>query len=321
MNCLSPLTLKQNGTFNHVPCGVCAACLSRRRDTWSFRLRVELKRSISAHFITFTYDQENEPWCLSGNPNFKEKFCNAVKLDNFSSMVPTLDKRDMQLFMKRLRIAFSRGHYSMLSDFLDVGGTYIPKKIKVPKIEGNRPKIKYYIVGEYGTKTNRPHYHGIFFNIPLNGDELDLMIRVLWKHGHILVGSVNDASIHYTTKYCINPKIKENEKEKEFCLISTKPAIGISYLQNREFHRSYYESTAVGESGKRSPLSKYYKDKIFTKLDKYEIKKRAIAKIDRDFNEFMEKNRVLGQNPFKVELEQKEEFIRKIKVKRNQTKL
>ena len=47
---------------------------------------------------------------------------------------PTLYKRDVQLFLKSLR-----------------------------KLQ--KQKIKYYFVGEYGGKTDRPHYHAIIFNL------------------------------------------------------------------------------------------------------------------------------------------------------------
>ena len=61
-------------------------------------------------------------------------------------------------------------------------------------------KLKYYAVGEYGSKKMRPHYHLILFNaMPeniisawrLNGLEI----------GTVHIGTVNEASIGYTLKY------------------------------------------------------------------------------------------------------------------------
>ena len=51
---------------------------------------------------------------------------------------PTLVKKDYQNFLKRLR-----------------------------KLAPNK-KLKYFACGEYGTQTQRPHYHAIIFNLPLS---------------------------------------------------------------------------------------------------------------------------------------------------------
>ena len=64
------------------------------------------------------------------------------KLPKTSEGIHTLCKEDLQKFFKRLRYYY---------------------KWK---------KIKYYAVGEYGTKTERPHYHAIIFNLPSDEDIL-----------------------------------------------------------------------------------------------------------------------------------------------------
>lgn len=66
-------------TFQVVPCGKCEACLSNRRNQWSFRLKQENRFSESSYFLTLTYDDEHLP---------KKGF---------------VSKRDVQTFLKRLR--------------------------------------------------------------------------------------------------------------------------------------------------------------------------------------------------------------------------
>lgn len=83
----------------------------------------------------------------------------------------TLDKEHFQLFMKRLRKAC------------------------------HPFKLRFYCVGEYGTRTLRPHYHAILFNVP--GAVLRALDK-LWNYGHIHVGKVQMGSIHYVTKYHVN---------------------------------------------------------------------------------------------------------------------
>lgn len=71
-----------------VPCGRCPACLSRRRSSWSFRLREEVKVADSCYFITLTYNDEHLPY---------------RRIEGSDDLVPCVEKSDVQLFLKRLR--------------------------------------------------------------------------------------------------------------------------------------------------------------------------------------------------------------------------
>ena len=84
--CVQPLTLKiqkrQSGNvgWQNVPCGKCPECAKAKLNAWLFRLDNELGYSTSCYFTTLTYDDEH----LS-----------------YGDGVPTLCKRDVQLFFKR----------------------------------------------------------------------------------------------------------------------------------------------------------------------------------------------------------------------------
>ena len=154
-----------------VPCGRCPSCLKRRQSGWIFRLEQELKVSRSAHFITLTYDDEN----LKCSPHG----------------LLTLDKKDHQLFMKRLRDKIN----------FDIAKTYGTTKKLANQFA---PTLRYYSCGEYGETTLRPHYHSIIFNLPsyyLEPDKIDTKIKKtelsrlekIWGKGSIHVGDVNAA--------------------------------------------------------------------------------------------------------------------------------
>jgi len=66
-----------------VPCGRCPNCKLRRVNSWVFRLLQEEKVSVSAHFVTLTYDTRNVPISKNGFMDLR--------------------KKDFQDFMKRLR--------------------------------------------------------------------------------------------------------------------------------------------------------------------------------------------------------------------------
>lgn len=83
--CLSPWMKedKKNGRKDMIPCGRCPECTARRTSAWSFRLITHEKTTITAQFVTLTYDTDNVPITNKGFMN--------------------LSKVDLQLFFKRLR--------------------------------------------------------------------------------------------------------------------------------------------------------------------------------------------------------------------------
>lgn len=154
----------------------------------------------------------------------------------------SLCKRDVQLFTKKLRVA-------------------------------NGSKLRYYTVGEYGTRTQRPHYHSIMFG--LERPALD-RISDIWALGNVHVGDVTPASIHYVTKYVINregPAVQG--REPPFTVMSRRPGIGAVYCStHKNYHREakrYYSQ----QCGIYARLPRYYKDKFFTQEEKREMAETA----------------------------------------------
>lgn len=189
-----------------VPCAKCLACLSNLRNDWAFRLYQEYKHSRgSAYFVTLTYDRKN------------------LNLAGYE-----LQKRDLQLFFKRLR-----------------------KRSK-------KTGIRYFAVGEYGSKTLRPHYHILLFN----SNEKD--IREAWQKGIVHIGSTTEASIMYTLKYMVQPDIRINGKQKPFRLMSRAYGIGGKYLTDEivQWHRDGAKNYAFIDD-KLCRLPRYFRTKIW----------------------------------------------------------
>jgi hypothetical protein len=205
-----------DGSFTRVVgCGRCNTCLRKKQIDWCFRLEKELKASSSACFLTLTYDEENIPW----------------------AELPTLVRRDFQLFMKRLRK------------------------------HANTTKIKYFAVGEYGDRTERPHYHAIVFNLPR---PFEKFLTKAWKYGHIHIGTVTEASIFYTTKYSLKGlkrkkpfEFDEYGREPQFQLMSN--GLGVDY--SKEIIRDYLITNGTKlitlPGGSKKKIPRYYVDKLF----------------------------------------------------------
>ena len=151
-----------------------------------------------------------------------------------------LVKEDLQKFIKRLR----------------------EKQYRKTK----ERKFRYYAVGEYGTETDRAHYHLIGFNI-----DRSIINRLdnIWGHGHVHVGTVTEGSILYVAKYHVNRDMDadENGRQKEFATMSKRPAIGHGYItRNQNWHIDNMNNYIM-QNGYKKAMPRYYKDKIFQELD------------------------------------------------------
>lgn len=167
-----------------------------------------------------------------------------------------LRKKDLQLFFKRLRKAHPKDHTS----------------------------LKYYAVGEYGGKSNRPHYHLILFNAQIE------LISPAWDLGTIHYGQVTGASIGYTLKYMCKPSRipmhKNDDRQKEFSLMSK--GLGSNYFEDEkkkpkrivQWHKNDLTDRMhlTLLDGKKIAMPRYYKDKIYTEQQRKRIAYFAVIK-------------------------------------------
>lgn len=171
--------------FQTIPCGQCIACRINYSQQWAERCYVESLNHEKNCFLTLTYDDEHLPFSEFG--------------------YPTLVKRDIQLFMKRLRKAIDC-------------------------------KISFYCSGEYGDTTFRPHYHLLLFGY--EPDDLVLFkwnrtnkevyplfnskkIDELWGKGFVTISKLCGQTCLYTASYSvkkfkISVKFFEHFKDKSF---------------------------------------------------------------------------------------------------------
>lgn len=250
--CLTPMTKKKKLTGYSVPiaCGKCPDCIARRISGWSFRLIQESKRRQSHQFITLTYDTDHVPFNQQGQ------------------MV--LNKRDLQLFFKRLRKAHDKPGI---------------------RSKGESKTIKYFAVGEYGSESLRPHYHVILFNARIEliqdawgkevvkkryhnlktGKKLKKPVTESRKQVHfgmVHFGDVNGASIGYSLKYmCKEPKHESLIKglPKQFQLQSQ--GLGKNYVTHEtvQWHLTDIANRMylTTEQGHKIAMPRYYKELIY----------------------------------------------------------
>jgi hypothetical protein len=156
--------------------------------------------------------------------------------------LPTLVKKDYQNFFKRLR--------------------------KLAPAQKGKNRLKYFACGEYGTKTQRPHYHAIVFNIPQDIINNATQIRDTWKHGHVMVTNSNLATINYVVGYITKGGFK-HQIDKEHGIYDDRecyltPSM-IKYYKDRKLF------CIVHEDGHILSMPRYYKNKIFNKMELKEL--------------------------------------------------
>lgn len=100
-------------------------------------------------------------------------------------------------------------------------------------------KIRYFLAGEYGSETFRPHYHVALFGVHpiIAGGELGRtgLVHQTWGLGNTLVGELTpDSAMYiagYVTKKMTQGKDKRlNGKYPEFSRMSLRPGIGASAI-------------------------------------------------------------------------------------------
>lgn len=205
---MRPITLK---TGDIVPCGKCPQCLANQRQEWVFRLQQEYEKCSFGLFVTLTYDDEHLPLC-------------------------GVEKRDVQLFLKRLRKRFQA------------------------------QELRYYIVSEYGDHTHRPHYHGLFFfsNKHEKREVYDLF-ELSWQNGFCSFGDIEDGSIVYCTKYCLKGCVVPSGQNPVFRLVSKMHGgLGANYLDDMSDYHTAGEPQVdfAAANGKRCRMPRYYKEKL-----------------------------------------------------------
>lgn len=189
MKCINPITIvnkkfKEEGNKNiderestkkyiEVPCGKCINCRNTKSTEWGMRIQHEADNYNIVNEITITtltYNKDNLDYRYS------------------------LKKKDVQDFMKRLRVNRERAGY--------------------------KNKIKYFIAGEYGTRKKRPHYHALLYGVnPLDEKEKEL-INKSWGKGYVypeMIKQGNSAAM-YVAKYINkgdNMELYHDKKEYE----------------------------------------------------------------------------------------------------------
>lgn len=142
----------------YVPCGKCDACLIQKSISRSSKLNVELSNYGKSLFVTLTYDNENIPFLVDGS-----KFLLRSKIIDGFKCVELLERFDYPVTLSINKRPNNWSGY--VPDGINVVAVFYKKDyqklLKLIRKYGNGNFI-YYIKGEYGSFSKRPHFHILF---------------------------------------------------------------------------------------------------------------------------------------------------------------
>lgn len=234
-------------------------------------------------------------WSFRLTQEMKKSLTSYFLTLTYENEATNVCKKDIQDFIKRLRSNLARG--------------YLRDGVKIGPYPTN---LRYYFTSEYGPTTHRPHYHGVIFGLP---PEPANIVNDSWGKGFIQVGTVTPASIAYVTKYCITKNDAPEGREKCFSLQSSNPGLGCNYLdgqQIKDYHQKGLRFITILPGGIKQTLPRYFKEKLFTPLQKKRYAKQQI--ILADLAEDRENRRVssLGEDPITYSQRRTEQFIKTV---------
>jgi len=165
--------------------------------------------------------------------------------------------------------------------------------------------FRYYMCGEYGERTNRPHYHACIFgedfsedrelaSVNHQGDRVyeSKWLDWIWKKGGCRVGNLTSQSAAYVARYCMKkatgPAALERYErvntetgevlrvQPDFALMSLKPGIGARWLD--QYKNDVYPMDEVVINGTRRRVPRYYDKRIpAVELEAFKAKRLAAA--------------------------------------------
>ena len=216
-----------------IACGQCIGCRMRRASDWSLRVMHEASLWPVNCFVTLTYGRDKLP------PN------------------GSLDHRDFQLFVKRVR-----------------------------KFYKNKT-VRFYMCGEYGPLNQRPHYHACMFNVDFRDDRVpsgksasgqlfytSATLERLWSHGIVSVQDLTPETASYCARYIMKKALGETAKSAyadtdedgvitqrrpEYAAMSLKPGIGAVWFDR--YQRDVFPHDFVVQGGQERQVPRYY-DKL-----------------------------------------------------------
>lgn len=286
-------------------CKRCLLCAQASRRQWAYRCVAESKMCGESMYLTLTVDEEHMQDVFPGY---------------------SLTHKPFQDFMKRLRMTLERGYwYDYVPPFTPQSSiVHLPCNLE--KKFYQRSQIKYFMCGEYGELSMRPHYHCCVFGarfpdaffakkVGSNFYFSSPTLSRLWTYGKMsFFSDVTPQSAAYVAGY-VDKKLSTTADD--FRAVGLEPeyikmsqGIGLSWFEkykdylyrfssDGELFGEFFEVGRVPISAPRYFDEKYRLcdsdrfDKIVASRERRRFERLRIMSVDETINESGRKHAVL----------------------------
>lgn len=228
------------------PCGHCIGCCNSRAVANDLSIQSHASKYKFTAFTTLTFNMVSMPLAtlldvgdityLVDYNNFdvvlgeyplmsdseKSKLYNQVQPVNGKcfpdNTLPYLDYYTARLFLVSLRQRIKQNRFKVFTTYLDPITHEVKQKYhyELNKYRTDE-KITYYLVGEYGTKSLRPHFHILFFFDELSTlQALRYHLSKVWTYGRtdfqIATGSASSYVASYVSNNALLPKVYQSKQ-------------------------------------------------------------------------------------------------------------
>lgn len=167
---------------------------------------------------------------------------------------------------------------------------------------GSSTPIRFFLCGEYGPQTFRPHYHALVFGYDFYKDRITLkkrseqalytskLLADTWQKGFVSIGPLDYKTAAYTARYCMK-KINGDLAVSHYS--RTDPITGETWQVRPEFmtcskgigkqwfekwKEDVFPDDFIIQEGKKRPVPKYYLDQL-PEEDQLTIKAKRLVKL------------------------------------------
>lgn len=186
---------------------------------------------------------------------------------------------------------------------------YKPFQAFMRRVRFSFPGVRFYMCGEYGDRTCRPHFHCLLFNVSFgdlvfyralpSGSRLftSKVLEGLWPYGFSSVGDVTVESAAYVARY-VTKKVTGDLAEDhymrvdsttgeiyhlmpEFCRMSLKPGIGAGWYRKfgNEVHGRDGSISRFRVDGSSARAPRYY-DRLLEEVDPFKKEYIDFLRVD-----------------------------------------
>jgi len=181
-------------------------------------------------------------------------------------------------------------------------------------------RLRYFLCGEYGDQTFRPHYHLALFGVgPVQLAGPDLVsdpLKSLWGMGYVYAGSLTKESAQYIGGYVTKKMTAKGDKRlcgrhPEFARMSLKPGIGALAMVDvakvlMSLTSTVFTSVSNGDvptvlqhGQTKWPLGRYLRRKLRLELgfSNAEPRPEALQKLSEEMRRLYEEALTASKNP------------------------